>query len=263
MIKTYEGTYKYYAKYRPSIPEEVIDLIINHFDIKTNERVLDIGCGTGKVSLVLNNKCDEMVCLDSDLEMLEWAKKATKNAKIKITWLNYSDQDLEKSKKELGVFKIAVFCRSFHWMSQESTLKTLDDLIEENGGIAIFSDKSFWSGEEEWQQEIKRITQKYLGEKKSNGEERFKNPERLWNNVLNHSTFKFIKSYNVPIVRSWDIESIIGCIFSYSSSAPYLFNNQIDNFKEEIRNALLSINSEGKFKEDSVWSIVLASRKAL
>jgi 2-polyprenyl-3-methyl-5-hydroxy-6-metoxy-1,4-benzoquinol methylase len=262
-MKKYEGTYEYYAKYRPDIPKEVINLIINHFNLELNDRILDIGCGTGKVSLAIDGKCAEMICIDPDLEMLEWAKKVTKDSKAKLTWLNYSDKDLGKLKKELGIFKIATICRAFHWMNQDQTLKDLDDLINEDGGIAILSDKGFWSGEDEWQKTIKRITQKYVGEKKNNGEDKFKSPERPWNDILAHSTFKFIKTYEVPTIRDWDIESIIGCVFSYSSATPYLFGNQIDKFKEEIKNALLSIKPKGKFQENSIWSVVLASKKPL
>ena len=253
----YKSTYEYYAKYRPNIPKEVIDIITSHFNVGLNDRILDLGCGTGKVTLTMDGKCKEMVCLDSDLKMIELAKKETKNSKPKITWIVCNANDLKRDDK-LGTFKIATICRAFHWMNQEKVLNNLNNLIDENGGIAIFSDNGLWSGQQEWQQMIKKITLKYLD---SNKKERFKNPEKPWDNILINSTFKFIKTYNVPTVREWDIDSIIGYIFSYSSSAPYLFEDKIDEFKKEVQNTLLSINPQGKFQENSIWSITLASKK--
>jgi ubiquinone/menaquinone biosynthesis C-methylase UbiE len=253
----YKGTYKYYIRYRPPIPREVISIIVKYFDIKSTDRILDIGCGTGQVALAMDGKCKEIVCLDSDPEMIKWAKRVTKGCKTKLTWINCQAEDLGKLRKELGSFKVAISSRAFHRMNQKKVLKALDGLIEEDGGVALFSDRVLWGGNEEWQQTIKQIIQKYLGEKKCAG----RKLNEPWENVLARSVFRFIKTHDVPIVRSWDVESIIGYVLSTAFAAPYLFGNQLDKFKEELKNALLSINQKGIFEENAVWSIVLGSRK--
>jgi len=255
----YRGTYEYYVKYRPGIPKKVINIIVKHFDIKPTDRVLDIGCGTGQVALAMEGKCGEMVCLDPDPEMLKWAKKATKDCKMKLIWINCSAEDLWKLKEKLGTFKVATCSRAFHWMNQEQTLKSLVELTGEDGGVAVFSDRVLWGGDEEWKQAVKRVIQKYLGE--NVGKEKPIEPDELWENIIARSVFRFVKTHDVPIKRSWDVESIIGYIFSTAAAAPYLFGDQLDRFKEETKNILLSINPKGTFKETAVWSIVLGSRK--
>ncbi len=257
----FSGTYKYYAKYRPGIPEKVINIIVKHFDISPNDRILDIGCGTGQVALAMEGKCGEMVCLDPDPEMLKWAKKATKDFKIKLTWINCSAEDLGKLKKKLGTFKVATSSRAFHRMSGDQALKDLDELIEKDGGAAIFSDRVLWSGDEEWQQAVKNVVQKYLKGKSQAGKEKPIEPDELWENILARSVFKFMKIHDVPVVRSWNVESIIGYVFSTAAAAPYLFGDQLDKFKEETKNTLLSINQKGVFQENAVWHMVLGSKK--
>jgi len=258
----FSGTYEYYAKYRPGIPEEIINIIVKHFDIKLNDRLLDIGCGTGQVALAMEGKCGEMVCLDSDPEMLKQAKKVTKDFQMKLTWINRGSQDLGKVKENFDIFKIATICRAFHWMNQKQVLEDLDDLIDENGGIAIFGDKSFWTGQEKWQQVIKRVVQKYLGEERRAGTGTFKQSDERWEDVIGRSSFKFVKIQQMLIMRNWNIESIIGYLFSTSFAAPHLFGDQLDRFKEKIKNTLLSINPKGVFQEKAVWSIVLGSKKS-
>lgn len=257
----YKGTHEYYAKYRPPIPEEVIEVIVEHFDIKPTDRVLDLGCGTGQVALAMEGKCGEMVCLDPDPEMLKWAQKITKDCKTKLTWLNYGSEDLGKIKERLGIFKLATICRAFHWMNQEQTLKNLDPLVEEDGGVALFGDKSLWTGDEDWQQAVKKVIQQFLGEERRAGEGKFREPEEPWENLLARSAFRFIKIHDVSIVRTWNVETIIGYLFSTSFAAPHLFGNQLSRFKEDVKNTLLSLNPTGIFKENAVWAITLGSKK--
>ena len=259
----FSGTYEYYAKYRPGIPKEVIDIIVRHFDIKPSDRILDIGCGTGQVALAMEGKCDEMVCLDSDPEMLKQAKKATKDSPMRLAWINCGSQDLGKVKESLGIFKIATICRAFHWMNQNQVLEDLDGLIDENSGIAIFGDGSFWTGREEWQQAAKKTVQKYLGEERRAGSGTFKKANERWEKIVARSVFKFIETQQVSIVRSWNIEGIIGLLFSSSFARPNYFGDKLQTFKKDIENILLSINPKGVFQENAVWAIILASRKNL
>lgn len=256
----YKGTHEYYAKYRPGIPEEVINVIVEHFDIKPTDRILDLGCGTGQVALAMEGKCKEMVCLDPDPEMLKWAKKATKNSKAKLTWLNYGSEDLKKFKEKLGIFKLATICRAFNWMNQEQTLNDLDLLISDDGGVAIFGDKSLWTGSEEWQRAVKKVIQKYLGEERRAGRGTFKESKEPWDIIVARSPFRFVKIKDVPTVRNWNVESIIGYLFSNSFAAPPLFGDRLDDFKEEVKKTLLSINPKGIFQENAVWAITLGSK---
>jgi len=257
----YKGTYEYYAKYRPGIPKEVIDVIVEHFDIKPTDRVLDVGCGTGQVALAMDGRCKEIVCLDPDPEMIKQAKKVTKNCKTKLIWINRPAEDLGKLRKELGTFKMATFCRSFNWVDREKVLKDLNALIEENGGIALLGDKSFWTGEEKWQKAVKKIIQKYLGKERRAGKGKFQTAEKPWDEILRQSAFKFVKIHDISLVRVWNIENIIGYLFSTSFAAPHLFGNRLNEFKKEVRKVLLSLTPKGIFKENAVWMITMGSKK--
>lgn len=259
----FQGTHRYYAKYRPGIPSEVIDIIIKHFSIGLNDRILDIGCGTGQVALAMEGRCSEMVCMDSDPEMLKQAKKLTNNSNLKFTWINQDSKVLRTVKSKIGSFKLATICRAFHWMNQKQVLNDLNDLIKEEGGIAIFGDGSFWTGTEEWQQTIRKVVQKYLGEKRRAGDKTFKQSDERWEDIIARSHFRFVETRQVSITRSWNVKSIIGWLFSSSFARPDYFGDQLSAFKRDIKNTLLSLNPNGVFQEQAVFSIILASKKQI
>ena len=260
--RPFKGTYKYYVKYRPEVPKEVIQIIVDHFRLRITDRVLDIGCGTGQVARALEGKCREVMNVDIDPEMLRWAEKITRSCKTKLTWLNCKAEDLMEFKKKLGIFKIATCSRAFHHMNQEKVLENLDKLIEKNGGVALFSDRALWNGKRGWQKILKEIVEKYSNKIKSSSKERFyKTSNALWENVLRRSVFKKVKTYEISVVRKWDIQHIIGYLLSTSVCAPLLFGNKIDDFKEDIRKTLFSLNPKGVFQEKAVWSVVLGARK--
>jgi len=257
----FSGTHKYYAKYRPGIPSEVINVIVKHFNIKPSDRILDVGCGTGQVALAMEGKCGEMVCMDSDSEMLKLAKRDTKDSKIKLTWINRDAKDLGDLKKEIGIFKIATICRAFHWMNQKQVLRDLDSLIDEDGGIAVFGDWSIWTGPEVWQRAVREVVQKYLGKERRAENKTFKKPDERWEDIIARSSFKCVKTQQVSIVRNWDIKSITGWLFSSSFARPDYFDDQLFAFKRDIKNTLLNINPKGVFQERGSFSMVLGNRE--
>ena len=258
--RLFHGTHRYYARYRPGIPGEVINIIVRHFNIGLNDRIIDIGCGTGQVAMAMEDKCGEMVCLDPDPEMLKEAKRATKNSKMRLTWINRESRDLKAVGSDIGTFKVAMICRAFHWMDQQQVLKDLDNLIDEDGGIAVFGDGSFWTGPEEWQQAVRKVVQKYLGEERRAGDKTFKQSAERWEDIIARSSFRFVETRQVSITRNWNIKSIIGWLFSSSFASPKHFGSQVGSFKKDIERKLLLLNPKGGYKEDAVFSIILASR---
>ena len=257
----FRGAQEYYAKYRPGIPAKVMDVIIRHFGVKRSDWVLDIGCGTGQVALAMNGRIKEMVCFDPDPEMLKQARRATKKTKIKLIWINCGIQDLKKIKSNIGTFKIATICRTFHWLNQKQVLKDLGAVIDDGGGVAIFGDSSIWTGTETWQAAVRGVVQKYLGKQRRAGSGMFKQSEEPWEKVIVLSDFNNIKTRRVSVVRNWNVENIIGWLLSSSFARPDYFGKKLADFKIDVRKVLLAMNSKGNFKERAVFSIIMASRE--
>jgi hypothetical protein len=59
-----------------------------------------------------------------------------------------------------------------------------------------------------------------------------------------------------------DVSSIIGCIYSTSSSVRALFGDDAERFEEELSRTLLDVNPSGVFSERVETEVVIAPKRA-
>ncbi|MRG27786.1 hypothetical protein [Laceyella tengchongensis] len=72
--------------------------------------------------------------------------------------------------------------------------------------------------------------------------------------------FKKVETCPFPIVLYWDIERIMGYLYSTSFAAKSLFKDKFDAFDQEARQLLQAINPNGFF-EDRVTIHVIVGWK--
>ncbi|GAA5189801.1 hypothetical protein GCM10023322_43330 [Rugosimonospora acidiphila] len=64
----------YYARYRRGYPPAAVDAIVKAFALGTDDVVLDLGCGTGQLTLPLAERVRAVV--DPEPDMLVLARRA-------------------------------------------------------------------------------------------------------------------------------------------------------------------------------------------
>ena len=60
----FRGTAWHYARFRPGCPDALLDLLVERFGLDGDGRLLDVGCGTGQLSLPLAGYVREVVGMD-------------------------------------------------------------------------------------------------------------------------------------------------------------------------------------------------------
>ncbi|MHA2501023.1 MAG: class I SAM-dependent methyltransferase, partial [Candidatus Hodarchaeales archaeon] len=71
----FKSTAPYYAKYRLSYPSELFEHLKSSFGLDASKRVLDLGCGTGQLSIALSKSVKEVIAIDTSAEMIEEGQK--------------------------------------------------------------------------------------------------------------------------------------------------------------------------------------------
>lgn len=252
----------YYARFRTGYPQEFFEYVRRYFQLDGRGRLLDLGCGTGQITIPLAPHFEEVVGLDIDKGMLvEGAKRAEGVGVKNIKWVLGQAEDLSS---ELGIFKLVSFGASFHWMEQGKVLAKIYEILEPNGGLVIVSgSSSIWRNleKEPWKEKCKEVIQKYLGEKRRAGNSYYIKPKERFEDILSRSKFSNFEKWVHFSEHKKTIDEIIGLLYTTSFAQKRFFGDKVENFEKELRDELLKLNSSGKFVE-KVQTEALLVRKS-
>ena len=114
-----------YENSRPTIPDSICDIVLNYLENKPNQ-IVDLGCGTGLSTIVWTGKCNNIIGIDPNEEMLSFAKRKSNDVSfIKA----YADNTtLPENSTD-----IVICSQSFHWMNPTDTLAEVNRILKSNG----------------------------------------------------------------------------------------------------------------------------------
>jgi SAM-dependent methyltransferase len=249
------GTAEYYERYRVPYPQEVFDWIVNEYRLEGRGRLLDGGCGTGQLALPLSRWFDEVIAIDSDLEMLQIGERAARdNGIANVSFRHLKAEDLPSS---VAPIRLAAFGASFHWMDRVFVANRLQNLVEPAGGLVALSPSSFWRGREPWQQVVIRTIRDWLGEERRAGVGVFK-AAPLHQECLARTPFADIKVIEIHKTHIWTADSIVGYLYSTSFASRAVLGHFQKSFENDLRERLSRLSAEDQFAEEIEFSIVSA-----
>ncbi|MBX8686526.1 methyltransferase domain-containing protein [Mycobacterium sp. 20091114027_K0903767] len=110
----FAGTAWHYARYRPGYPREFLDDLIQRLGLDGIGRLLELGCDTGQLTLLLADHVVEAVGMDHEPDMLAEASRQAQDAAVtNVSWIHGNSADFPD---DLGHFTLFTIGRSFHWM---------------------------------------------------------------------------------------------------------------------------------------------------
>lgn len=126
--KRFLGFAQLYENCRPAIPDTVCEMVLNYLGYRPN-RIVDLGCGTGLSAMAWVNKCDNIIGIDPNEEMLSVAKEKRRD----ILFIKaYSDNTTLPDNST----DIVICSQSFHWMNPTDTLAEVNRILKPNGILA-------------------------------------------------------------------------------------------------------------------------------
>lgn len=236
--RLFKGVAQYYATYRPGLPPQIASHLTSRFGLDGRGTLLDMGCGTGQSTFALAPLFEKTVAFDVDEEMLNEARRRQPKG-LNIEWQRRSDREVTTTE---GPYRLAVACRAFNWMDQYPLLERLHNILEPGGGVALIGDGSFWTGCDPWQERVKEVIQSFLGQRRRAGNSTYSAPEEPYVVTLKKNGYDDPCYEAIPVVREWDLQGILGYLYSTSFSARHLYGDRIAEFENVMREELLRAN---------------------
>jgi len=254
----FEGTAWHYARYRPNYPEAFLADLVARFHLDGSGRLLDLGCGTGQLTVPLAGHVATAVGMDPEPEMLaEAASRARMTDVTNVTWVQGGSGDLPG---ELGCFRLVTMGRSFHWMDREEVLAVLDGMVDAQGGVVIANDSCLVRPTTAWQQAIENMQDRFLPPNWQAGSPNPADAGEPHEAILARSPFRSVHRRVYEFTRAWTSERIIGYLYSTSLPLHRLLGDRRAAFEQEVTDALLAIDAGGSFVEPVVLEVLTATK---
>lgn len=152
---TFAGeTADYYVRYRRGYREATVDAVASALGLAHDDVVIDLGCGTGLLTLPLARRVRLVIGVDPEADMLALARRRTDaTLAAKVVWCVGTDGDLPALVNLVGAGSVGAVtvAQALHFMDYERLFGQARRLLRPGGGLAVIANGvPLWQQDSEW-----------------------------------------------------------------------------------------------------------------
>jgi SAM-dependent methyltransferase len=255
--RRFRANVPFYARYRLGYPDSLISRVSAAVGLKPGQKVMDLGCGPGLLSIPFACAGMAVTAIDPEPEMLAALHESAEEAGVALDIREGSSFAMPR---DLGTFRLVAMGRSFHWMDRMATLAMLDTIVEREGALALFHDEHPRTAENRWRRLLHEIGNEYGRAHSPHVREAQSAEYRTHESVLLDSPFNSVERVGVFVRRALTADGIVGLAFSLSTFSPEKLGARADAFEKELRDALAKLSPDGQFVEIAEMTAIVARR---
>ena len=249
----------FYHRYRHGYPAAVLDALAGAFGLTGQDVVVDLGCGTGQLTLPMAARVRAVVGVDPEPDMLARARQAAGDQDVRnVSWAIGADTDIPALRALLGDNSVAVVTigQALHWMNRQELFPAVIPLVRSGGGVAVVTNGTpLWLQDTGWSRALRAYLEHWLGRELTFACGTDEQSQRIYQEDLALAGFDVL-SAAVDYVADLDLDQLVGGIYSALAVTQLPAPDQRSAFADQIRRA---VAPHEHFSED-VHVAVLAGR---
>jgi SAM-dependent methyltransferase len=123
-----------YDKVRPSYPDSLFDDICAISGLSREDKVLELGCGTGKATRPLSLRSREITALDPGGQLLTVARQLLADRPN----IQYVESTFEAWSAPARTYKLVASAQAFHWIEPGAAFSKSAEALVAGGWLAVF-----------------------------------------------------------------------------------------------------------------------------
>jgi SAM-dependent methyltransferase len=131
---TFDQVASVYHKARPAYPDALIDDVVSYADLKPNDRIFEVGCGTGQATKSFAERGFPILATDPGSEMLRSARESLAH----FSNVEFLETTFEAWPTDRAAFRLIIAAQSWHWVSPEVRFSKAAEALSCDGSLAVF-----------------------------------------------------------------------------------------------------------------------------
>jgi ubiquinone/menaquinone biosynthesis C-methylase UbiE len=123
-----------YDRARPGYPASVVDAACAIAGLRPGSPVVEVGCGTGKLTVALAQRELRVEAIDPGTQLLEIARRHTKGSAVSFRVGTFEDVDLPE-----GAFDAVFSSAAFHWVDPAVGWSKAANVLRNGGVLALLT----------------------------------------------------------------------------------------------------------------------------
>ncbi|ONI89405.1 SAM-dependent methyltransferase [Saccharothrix sp. ALI-22-I] len=207
----------FYHRYRRGYPPAVFDAVVEAFGLTGDDVAVDLGCGTGQVTVPLSARVRAVVGVDPEPDMIAHGRRAAaERGQANLSWMIGTDADVPALRALLGDASVGVVTigQALHWMRHDELFRELIALARPGGGVAVLTNGTpLWLQDSDWSRALRESMEQWLGTRLANACGTDEESRRRYGESLVAAGFQ-VDLHRVDYVDTPDLESIVGGVLS-------------------------------------------------